>query len=175
MLIYFGQKRIAPRTLSLLLVALVLIRLWQSKIGRGSATRTRLLAAGALVAAAVIAWWSIRDNALLPLQLYPALVNLVLLCVFGYSLLAPPTIIERLARRGQTQPLPPFAIRYTRHVTQVWCVFFFINGSIALGTALWASAATWSLYTGVVSYVLMGLLFAIEYAVRLFVRRHHAV
>lgn len=178
-LIYFGQKQIAPRTLSLLLVVLVLARLWQLKSGSGTATRTRLLATGAALAVAVaavaaIAYWSIRDNALLPLQLYPALVNLVLLAVFGYSLLVPPTIIERLARRGQTAPLPPFAIRYTRHVTQVWCVFFLINGSMALGTALWASPATWSLYTGVISYVLMGLLFAIEYAVRLFVRRHHA-
>jgi len=56
----------------------------------------------------------------------------------------------------------------------VWCGFFVLNGAIALGTALWASEAVWSLYTGVISYVLMGLLFAGEYLVRLrFKRLHH--
>jgi uncharacterized membrane protein len=51
-------------------------------------------------------------------------------------------------------------------VTQVWCVFFALNGGVALVTALWTSAATWSLYNGFVAYLLMGLLFAGEYAIR---------
>jgi uncharacterized membrane protein len=53
-------------------------------------------------------------------------------------------------------------------------VFFLINGAIALATALWASEAVWSLYTGVISYGLMGALFGIEFLVRLrFKRLHH--
>jgi len=63
---------------------------------------------------------------------------------------------------------------YMRKVTQVWCGFFVINGAIAFGTALWASEAVWSLYTGVISYALMALLFGAEYLVRLrFKRLHH--
>ena len=66
------------------------------------------------------------------------------------------------------------AIAYTRRVTQIWCVFFVINGSIALGTALWASEAIWSLYTGVIAYVLMGILFVGEFLFRIrFKRLHH--
>ena len=62
--------------------------------------------------------------------------------------------------------LPPQAIGYTRRVTQVWCGFFAINGAIAVITALWASSATWSLYNGLIAYLLMGLLFAGEYLTR---------
>jgi uncharacterized membrane protein len=56
-------------------------------------------------------------------------------------------------------------------VTQVWCIFFAVNGALALVTALWASAATWSLYNGVIAYLLMGLLFAGEYGVRCHFKR----
>jgi uncharacterized membrane protein len=125
--------------------------------------------AGALLLAACAVW----ANALLPLKLYPVLVNCAFLAAFGYSLAAPPSMIERLARLSEPD-LPPEAIAYTRRVTQVWCGFFILNGSVALGTALWASEAVWSLYTGVVAYLLMGLLFAGEYLVRLrFKRLHH--
>jgi uncharacterized membrane protein len=53
-------------------------------------------------------------------------------------------------------------------------VFFFgINGAIALATALWASAAFWSLYNGLIAYMLMGLLFAGEYLVRSHFKRRY--
>ena len=150
----------------MVLVAVALTRLPLLKIS--GIARCWLLVA--LVLAATAIWY----NALLPLKLYPAMVSAAFLCIFGYSLLAPPSIIERMAR-GRGPELPPFVVAYTRRVTQVWCVYFLINGAIALGTALWAPAAIWSLYTGVISYVLMGLLFAAEYLVRIQVKkRHHA-
>lgn len=135
---------------------------------RISAT-ARWSVAAALLLAGVAVW----SNALLPLKLYPVLVNGALLGVFGYSLAHPPSLIERLARL-QEPDLPAAAIVYTRRVTQVWCGFFILNGAIALGTALWASEAVWSLYTGVIAYGLMGLLFGGEYLLRLrFKRMHH--
>lgn len=148
----------------MVLVAVALTRLPMLKIG----TLARCWLLAALVLAALAVWF----NALLPLKLYPAMVSAAFLGVFGYSLLSPPTVIERMAR-GRGAALPPFVVAYTRRVTQVWCLFFLVNGSIALGTALWAPAAIWSLYTGVISYVLMGLLFAAEYLVRLRVRKRH--
>ena len=63
---------------------------------------------------------------------------------------------------------------YTRKVTQVWCGFFVLNGGLALGTALWASDATWALYNGLIAYGLMGVLFAGEWVVRRRVRAGHA-
>ncbi len=124
--------------------------------------------AGALLLAGVAVW----SNALLPLKLYPVLVSLVLLGVFAYSLIAPPTVVERLARLREPD-FPPAAVAYTRRVTQVWCGFFVLNGGIAFATAWWASQAVWSLYTGVIAYVLMGILFGGEYLVRLRFRRLH--
>jgi uncharacterized membrane protein len=166
LLIWFGHDRIEPRVLAMVLIAVALTRLPMLKIS--PAARCWLLAALALAALAI------RYNALLPLKLYPAMVNAAFLGVFAYSLFAPPTVVERMAR-GRGPELPPEAVAYTRRVTQVWCVFFLVNGGIALGTALWAPAAVWSLYTGVISYILMGLLFAAEYLVRMRVRkRRHA-
>lgn len=112
-------------------------------------------------------------NALLPLKLYPALVNAVLLTVFAVSLMHPPSAIERLARLREPD-LPPAAIAYTRKVTWVWCGFFVVNGTLALATALWADAATWALYNGLIAYGLIGTLFAIEWLVRRRVRARHA-
>ncbi|HFC3024557.1 TPA: hypothetical protein ACFIR0_000119 [Neisseria gonorrhoeae] len=47
---------------------------------------------------------------------YPVLVNLMMLAVFGSSLFAGQTVIEKLARLQQPD-LPEKAVRYTRRVT----------------------------------------------------------
>jgi len=126
-----------------------------------------------LGATAILGLAAIWANGWLPLKLYPVLVNGALLAMFGYSLVAPPTVIERLARLPEPD-LPPQAIVYTRRVTWVWCGFFAINGCVALLTALYASSALWWFYNGFVAYVLIGLLFAGEYCVRRrFKRRVH--
>jgi uncharacterized membrane protein len=166
LVIWFGHGKVEPRWLAGILLVAVAARvpaLKLSRIARWSAFGALALAASAVAA-----------NALLPLKLYPVLVNAVLLAAFAYSLAAPPSMVERLARLREPG-LPDAAIGYTRRVTQVWCGFFVVNGAIAFGTALWASEALWSLYTGVVSYLLMGLLFGGEYLLRLrFKRLHHA-
>jgi uncharacterized membrane protein len=160
----YGQQ-VEPRVLAGLLLVAALVRLPTLKISKIG----RWWLAGALLLAALAVW----HNAMLPLKLYPVLVNAAMLAVFGYSLVVPPSMVERMARL--TEPdLPPQAIGYTRSVTQVWCGFFVVNGLIALATALWASPAAWSLYNGVIAYVLMGILFSGEYLVRMrFKRRHH--
>lgn len=163
--IWLGHGRVEPRLLALLLVLAAATRLPTLKVKRAS----RWWLGAALLLAAAAVW----NNALLPLKLYPVLVNLGMLALFGYSLYAPPSIIERMARLSDPA-LPDYAIAYTRRVTQVWCGFFVLNGALALITALWASAALWSLYNGVVAYVLMGCLFAGEYLVRMLVKRRHA-
>ncbi|OEZ63227.1 hypothetical protein [Duganella sp. HH105] len=163
--IWFGHGQVEPRWLAGLLLLAVATRLPALKLS-GVA---RWSVAGALVLMACAAW----SNLLLPLKLYPVLVNAALLAGFGYSLATPMSAVERMARlRGED--FPPVAQAYMRKVTQVWCGFFVVNGAIAFATALWASEAVWSLYTGVISYALMALLFGAEYLVRLrFKRLHH--
>ena len=164
--LWFGQGRVEPRWLALLLLLAACARLPSlrvSRMARWSAGGALLLAAGAVSA-----------NAMLPLKLYPVLVNVSLLAAFGYTLLAGPSMVERLARLREPE-LPPAAIVYTRKVTMVWCGFFVLNGSMAMATALWASDRVWSLYNGVIAYALMAVLFGAEFLVRLrFKARHHA-
>jgi uncharacterized membrane protein len=163
--IWFGNGRVEPRWLAGLLLLAVATRLPTLDISRNA----RWLAASALLLVALAVW----SNLLLPLKLYPVLVNVALLAAFGATLAAPPSMVERFARRREPD-LPIAAVHYTRRVTQVWCGFFIVNGALALGTALWASDAVWSLYTGVIAYGLMAALFGGEWLVRQrFKRTHH--
>lgn len=99
------------------------------------------------------------------LLFYPVVVNTVMLSVFGGSLWSAMPIVERLARLREPV-LPDRAIRYTRHVTQVWCAFFIINGGIALFTALHGDMSLWTVWNGMVAYLLMGTLMTGEWLVR---------
>lgn len=101
------------------------------------------------------------------LLFYPVLINGVLFGVFFSSLFRPITMIEYFARLKKPM-LPPEVIGYTRKVTQIWCLFFVLNGSVALYTVLSANLSVWTLYNGVISYILMAALFAIEWLIRHF-------
>lgn len=98
------------------------------------------------------------------LLFYPVLVNLVFLIVFAISLRRQQSIVEVIARRIDPD-LPQEGIHYTRQVTKVWCLFFIVNGAIALWTTT-RSPEIWALYNGLIAYLLMGLLFGAEWLVR---------
>ncbi|EPT4024858.1 COG4648 family protein [Enterobacter roggenkampii] len=99
------------------------------------------------------------------LLLYPVVVNLVMLAVFGGSLWTAMPLVERLARLREPN-LPPEGVRYTRKVTLVWCGFFVGNGTMALFTVLHGDMHLWTLWNGMVAYILMGMLMAAEWLVR---------
>jgi uncharacterized membrane protein len=96
---------------------------------------------------------------------YPVFVSLLFFGVFAASLVFPPPIIERLARLEDPN-LPVKGVIYTRKVTQVWCGFFLLNALISLYTIWHGELWLWSLYNGLVFYLLMGLLMLAEMAVR---------
>lgn len=125
----------------------------------------------ALLLAILCALASVFLNQAGALKIIPTVINVAFLMGFATTLWKPPSMIERFARLQEPQLSKP-AIRYTRQVTLVWCVFFIINGSIALYTALYSSMETWALYNGLIAYLLMGALFAIEYLVRLRVKKY---
>ncbi|MBH9577439.1 COG4648 family protein [Inhella proteolytica] len=162
LLVYLGLAHAEPRALALLLLGLALARFLASRSQQALG-----LALAGLLLAALTAW----SNQLLPLKLYPVAVSAALLVLFGLSLWKGPTVVERLARL-QEPNLDAHGVAYTRRVTQVWCGFFVLNGSLALATALWGSDATWALYNGLISYGLMGLLMGGEWLVRRRVRAH---
>lgn len=85
------------------------------------------------------------------LLFYPVVVNAVMLAVFGGSLRSTMPIVERLARL-QEPDLPEKAVRYTRRVTQVWCLFFISTAVLrylppCMATCLCGQPGTVSLLT----------------------------
>ena len=156
LLVYFGLQHFEPRWIAAFLVTMVLVRLLSNR------TTASYGIAAAAITLGLLAWFG---NAWLPLKLYPVGVNVFFLITFGMSLIYPPSAVERLARI-KVPDLNSDGVRYTRRVTQVWVCFFVINGSIALGTALWASDAVWTIYNGFIAYCLMGALAAIELLIR---------
>jgi uncharacterized membrane protein len=115
--------------------------------------------------------WMTGDEKIL--RAYPVLISLALFVVFAGSLVYPPPIIERLVRmRGK--PLPPEAIPYLRWVTIGWSWFFIVNALVAAWTAWLMPMAWWAVYNGLVSYLLIAFLFAVEYIIRkIYQRRVH--
>ncbi|MGC3874756.1 hypothetical protein ACPF7Z_15955 [Halomonas sp. GXIMD04776] len=122
-----------------------------------------------LLLALLVSTLALLGHATLGVRAWPVLINAALLILFAWSLRHPPSLIERLARRQEPE-LPASGVRYTRRVTQLWCGFFLLNGSIALWTALYADLSTWALYNGGIAYGLSGALFAGEWCIRQRVR-----
>jgi uncharacterized membrane protein len=164
-LVYAVIDRIEPRYLGLGLMLLFLLRWRYREVGRVVVRPTAFLVAGGVFFLAV----SLFNNAVLLLA-YPVFVNAVFLAVFAYSVLNPPTVAERVARL-QDPDLPPRAVEYTRKVTLVWCGFFVVNGLISAGTLWLGNMSVWSLYNGLIAYILMGLLMGAELLVRRQVRK----
>ena len=127
----------------------------------------RLAGAGLLGAAGLA---GLIGNSALFLKLYPVLMNAVMLAAFGFTLFSPPPMIFRFAVLADKTIPGSLAeqriARYCRKVTAVWCAFFVLNGAAAAWTIRSGSDALWSVYNGGVSYILIGLLFAVELVVR---------
>ena len=131
---------------------------------RGSAVDFwHLLRQHAAVAVLIVVAIVLNDRTLL--LLLPMLVSLYLLGTFSWSLHSGPPMIERFARILEDD-LPPFTLPYCRRVTWIWCGFMAFNAVIVGALAVTAPLRWWALYTGVVFYLLMGLLVGAEFCFR---------
>lgn len=89
--------------------------------------------------------------------LYPVLVSLAFLAFFAFSL-KNEAVITKIARLKEPG-LDEKGVIYTRNLTKIWCAFFVFNAAISLVLALMEDKLYWSVYSGAVSYALMGALF----------------
>jgi uncharacterized membrane protein len=158
--VYIGLKTGHLTIAALLLAA---IALWRclSRPCRGALLLGLIVLA--LAACAILAGDS------LPLKFYPVAMSAAFFLAFARSLFSTP-LIEKFARLKE-KDLPPQAVAYCRKVTVAWCVFLAVNGLIALDSALFRSDAWWTLYNGLISYILMGCMFAGEFLIRMAARR----
>jgi uncharacterized membrane protein/peptidoglycan/xylan/chitin deacetylase (PgdA/CDA1 family) len=162
LLAWLGMAVMGTRSAALVLLAAFALSQLRRVAGRPAALRG--LASLGVAVLGLLGLAALLDDPRFILA-YPSLVNLVLLVQFGWSLRAGPPMVERFARL-QVDDLSPAELAYCRTVTRVWCGFFLLNGATSAGLAALGPRSAWALYSGVLSYVLMGLLFAVEYVVR---------
>lgn len=166
--VYFGIDKFGLNLVGGLLIAALLLRLFVANKTPLKEFKFLALTTGAVGILLVTLGMVFKQHGWL--KFYPVVVNVCMLCVFAFSLKQPQSIIERLARLQEPE-LPPSGVAYTRKVTMV-CAFFVLNAAFALYTCF-LPVKIWTLYNGLISYLLAGSLFAGEWIVRQFVRKEH--
>jgi uncharacterized membrane protein len=163
LLVYAGLAAWSPRWVALVLLLVflpsVIVRL--RRMNRGA---LRALAFVPLVTVVALGLAAILDASGLVLAV-PVAISAVLLVTFGATLGTDLPMIERFARL-QVDDLTPEELRWCRGWTIAWCAFFIVNGLTALLLALYADLRAWALYNGLISYILMGMMFSFEYVFR---------
>jgi uncharacterized membrane protein len=113
----------------------------------------------------------------LVLKLYPALADLAYITILTSSFFVSPPFayyfIEIFDRTIKDRiPAPRFE-RYCFKATLVWCVFFVLDGIIALLTVLYGTDIVWAVYNSGITYVIMGLIFFGEFVIlKMIVKQH---
>ena len=160
--IFFGLEKFSVKQISLLLITVFIIRffLFSTHSGRSN---WQLYAGSAIgVAITVIAFISNSSTSLL---YYPVAINLLFCLAFTLSMFYPPCMIEIFASKF-IKDIDDRRREYLRKVNLVWVIFFAANASLALYTVLLDDMKIWVAYNGFIAYVLVGMLFVAEYAVR---------
>jgi uncharacterized membrane protein len=169
-LVWVGLVYWSPRGVAAVLVVFIGVRTlvaWRRASTVNAATGVPTVAsqglrllAPALLVAAVLLFSAVTDDPT-GMQLVPVLISAALLASFGVSLLRPPTVVEVIARL-QVGELSPAEMRYCRSVTWMWCAFFVFNGVVSATIVAIGTLEAWTLYCGLLSYLLIGLLFVGE-------------
>ena len=122
-----------------------------------------------LICGSTLAVWLFTQeiDPALVLKLPPILISLSLMVLFSSTLLpGRRALISRIAEMMHGHKLDPVAERYTRGVTILWSTLFVLMLLESILLALYASPKTWSLFTNFINYALIGLVFVIEYRIR---------
>jgi uncharacterized membrane protein len=165
--VYFGIRILPATFFGLLLAVVVMLR---ATVARPEERTTLwpviLLLFAYAIGAAIVG----RTQALL---YYPVLINALLCLSFSLSLRAENPILLRIVRsRGIT--VSAHAERYLIRLTAVWAFFFALNAVVALWTTT-TTLKTWTLYNGLISYVLVGTLMLCEWFYRIHYKKKHHV
>lgn len=161
--IYFGMLQFGARGVGFVIIILT------SPIVVRRARRINSRAIGTLLEAPVIIgglaiFTVVIDNIAAVLAL-PVLINAALFVTFARSLHKEQSIVENFALLLVSN-LSAAEITYCRSVTRAWCVFFIANGVIAAVLGIVAPLSWWVIYTGLVSYALIGVFFSVEVLIR---------
>lgn len=157
-IIYFGINYLPPSFFGLALVALLAIRFGVLL------PEERLLFLPILAVFLGYSLATVIFDSTTMLLLYPALVNFSLCLVFASSLRHGESLLLRVVRaRGAV--LSEYTPRYLYRLTALWAGFFIFNGVISIWTST-LSMQAWTLYNGLISYLIIAILGASEWVFR---------
>jgi uncharacterized membrane protein len=157
-IVFFLRGAVEPSLFIILALLIIGARLAFGEIGAGGWRPALILAAAALAGLAVV-------DAALAARAYPVLISLAAAGVFAATLWRPPSLIERFAL-ASGEPWSAGLRFYCRNVTLIWAAWLVVNAAIAAHLALSHNDAAWALWTGLLSYLVSGALFAGEWMVR---------
>jgi uncharacterized membrane protein len=149
-LVYFGLQVLPPSFFALVLIALLAMRFGVLKPEEKQVFVPVLLLFLVYAIAAAVS-----DSAMM-LLFYPALVNFSLCFVFLRSLKGEESLLLRIVQaRGIeiNEHIPGYLYR----LTGIWAGFFVINGVVSIWTVS-LSLQAWTLYNGLISYVIVAIL-----------------
>lgn len=75
-------------------------------------------------------------------------------------------LCSRVTRLMLTGPVDPVYMRYTWKVTLIWTTYFISSAVMSVGLFFFGPLAVWSYFANLLTPVLVGLMFVIEYGVR---------
>ena len=75
-------------------------------------------------------------------------------------------LCSRVTRLMLVGPADPVYMRYTWKVTLVWTVYFMVSGVVSVSLFFFGPLAVWSYFANLLTPVIVGLMFVIEYLVR---------
>ena len=106
-------------------------------------------------------------------KFYPVCANLTVFLVFFCSLFSRETVIQKFAKMVDGE-LSESALKYTRNLTYIWCGLTFFNFVVSLIT-VFLSEELWALFNGLISYILIGTLFFVEYIIRIILKKKNII
>jgi uncharacterized membrane protein len=123
------------------------------------------VAVGGLLA---LFWGALQRNFSWVYFLQHVATNLMLAAVFGTTLMrGRPALCTQFAEAVHRSSLEPEVLRYTRQITWAWTLFFLAMSLVSSVLFCCASIEAWSVFANFLSFPLIVLMFALEYAVRL--------
>ncbi len=164
LIVFFGLQWFEPSVLALVLVALAILR-YRFSNKKMPIPFLKVIGINIIL---LLSFSALANSAFL-LKLYPVVMSLSFFTIFSYSLYKPPAVITLIAR--SKEPLTINGLVYTEKVTKVWCWFFIINALVALWT-VFQHQDYWLIYNGLISYLLMAVLFICEWLIRKKFNKH---
>ncbi len=159
-IVYSGLKRYSPKAIALTIGAILLVRFMWRQSGESRKRLSMMLVPPLILC--VISFIANNREFILCL---PVFTSVALLCSFGLTLFRGPSAVETFARM-RVPDLTVDEMAHCRRMTWLWVGFFLVNGLIAFWTVRWGTLEAWGFYNGLVSYLIMGVLFAGEFIYR---------